>query len=103
MRHTAYFALNSDILSSWKLESSSNIKARAYAITLKTYKSKTHICRGVFSNIIAQNSKNIGEIALWRGDSSYTSALTYLNDKEEIGKSVTRTLEELYTGKGGFS
>lgn len=81
-----------------KLENSSSIDARAYAITLKTYKWKTHICRGIFSNQIANSSNNIGEIALWRGDSSYTSALTYLNNKEEIGKSVIKTLDELYMG-----
>ena len=81
-----------------KLENSESIDARAYAITLKTFKWKTHICRGVFSNQIANSSNNIGEIALWRGDSNYTSALTYLNNKEDIGKSVVKTLDMLYTG-----
>ena len=81
-----------------KLEQSDSIDARAYAVTLRNYKWSTHICRGIFSNNIADSSKNIGDIAIWRGDSNYASALTYLNNKEEIGKSVAKTLDELYKG-----
>ena len=62
---------------------------------LKSYKWKTHICRGIFSNQVAGATNNIGEIALWRGDSSMTSALTYLNNKEEVGKDVEKILDEL--------
>lgn len=84
-----------------KLEEAEDFEAQAYAMYLKSYKWKTHICRGIFSNQVANATNSIGEIALWRGDSSMASALTYLNNKEEVGKDVEKILDELY--KGGYS
>ena len=84
-----------------KLEEAEDFEAQAYALYLRSYKWKTHICRGIFSNQVANATNSIGEIALWRGDSSMTSALTYLNNKEEVGKDVEKILDELY--KGGYS
>ena len=46
-------------------------------------------------NPVTNATNDIGEIALWRGDSSMTSALTYLNNKEEVGKDVEKILDEL--------
>lgn len=50
-----------------KLEEAEDFEAQAYAMYLKSYKWKTHICRGIFSNQVANATNSIGEIALWRG------------------------------------
>ena len=80
------------------LENSSSIEARSYALYLNSYKWKTHICRGIFSNNVASTTNNIGDIALWRGDSSMTSALTYLHNKEQVGKDVEKIVQTITTG-----
>ena len=67
-----------------RLSESEDISTQSYAIYLSTYKWSTHICRGVFSNLIADNSNNVSEIAAWRGDKSLVSSLTYLNDNKVL-------------------
>ena len=46
-----------------------NMETQMYAVFLESYKWSTHIGRGTYSNIVAQNANNIGEIAVMRGDS----------------------------------
>ena len=81
-----------------RLSSSMDISAKSYALYLSNYKWSTHICRGVFSNLIADNSRNISEIAAWRGDNSLKSALTYLNDSQAVSDKVVKVLDEIYKG-----
>ena len=50
-----------------RLRNSDNFDAKSYAVYLSTYKWSTHLCRGIFSNLIAQGTDNIMEIAAWRG------------------------------------
>lgn len=72
-----------------------------YGIYLSSYKWSTHIGRGTYSNIIASNANNIGEIAIMRGDSSLSSSLAYLNDNATVEKKVIGVLNEFY--KGGIN
>lgn len=81
-----------------RLSESNDINAKSYAVYLSTYKWATHICRGVFSNLIAENSTNISEIAAWRGDASLSSSLSYLNDNQVVTNKVLKVLNEIYKG-----
>lgn len=76
-----------------------NMETQMYAIFLESYKWSTHIGRGTYSNIIAQNANNIGEIAVMRGDSSLSSSLPYLNDNRSVGKKVQDTFDFFYRGE----
>ena len=82
-----------------RLSESEDISTQSYAIYLSTYKWSTHICRGVFSNLIADNSNNVSEIAAWRGDKSLVSSLTYLNDNQVVAEKTLKTLNKLYEGE----
>lgn len=70
--------------------------AQTYALYLSSYRWSTHIGRGTYSNIVAQNANNIGEIAIMRGDSSYSSSLPYLNDNKSVEKKVQDTFDQFY-------
>ena len=76
-----------------------NMETQMYAIFLESYRWSTHIGRGTYSNIIAQNANNIGEIAVMRGDSSLSSSLPYLNDNRSVGKKVQDTFDFFYRGE----
>ena len=75
-----------------------SLEAQMYALFLESYKWSTHIGRGTYSNIIAQNANNIGEIAVMRGDSSLSSSLPYLNDNRSVEKKVQDTFDSFYKG-----
>lgn len=73
-----------------------NMETQMYALFLESYEWSAHIGRGTYSNIVAQNANNIGEIAIMRGDSSLSSSLPYLNDNRSVGKKVQDTFDFFY-------
>lgn len=73
-----------------------NMNAQMYAIVLESYRWSTHIGRGTYSNIVAQNANNITEIAIMRGDISLSSSLPYLNDNRSVEKKVQCTFDNFY-------
>lgn len=73
-----------------------NMETQMYALFLESYEWSAHIGRGTYSNIVAQNANNIGEIAVMRGDSSLSSSLPYLNDSKAVGKKVQDTFDFFY-------
>ena len=75
-----------------------NMETQMYALFLESYEWSAHIGRGTYSNIVAQNANNIGEIAVMRGDSSLSSSLPYLNDNRSVGKKVQDTFDFFYKG-----
>ena len=79
-----------------RLRNSDNYDAKSYAVYLSTYKWSTHLCRGIFSNLIAQGTNNIMEIAVWRGDKDLSSALSYLTDRKQMDENALKILNELY-------
>lgn len=83
-----------------RLEESDDFEVKSYGFFLRSYKWSTHICRGIFSNLIAENTDNIMEIATWRGDKSLSAALSYLTDKQQTGEKVVQTMNELYRKDG---
>lgn len=81
-----------------RLSSSDLVSAKGYAVSLSNYRWGTHICRGIFSNLVAAHSRNISEIAIWRGDKSLSSSLAYLNDSQSVANHVIAALDLLYSG-----
>lgn len=84
-----------------RLRNSDNFDAKSYAVYLSTYKWSTHLCRGIFSNLIAQGTDNIMEIAAWRGDRDLSSALSYLTDRKQMDENALQILNELYKKEVG--
>ncbi len=84
-----------------RLRNSDNFDAKSYAVYLSTYKWSTHLCRGIFSNLIAQGTDNIMEIAAWRGDRDLSSALSYLTDRKQMDENALQILNALYKGEVG--
>lgn len=60
------------------LRQSPNIQDKLLAHHLNISKWSTHIGRGIFSNILAENAQNPYDISVPRGDNSLLSALSYL-------------------------
>ena len=83
-----------------RLEESDDFEVKSYGFFLRTYKWSTHVCRGIFSNLIAENTDNIMEIATWRGDRSLSAALSYLTDRQQTGEKVVQSMNELYRKEG---
>lgn len=83
-----------------RLEESDDFEVKSYGFFLRSYKWSTHICRGIFSNLIAENTDNIMEIAAWRADRSLSAALSYLTDKQQTGEKVVQSMNELYRKEG---
>jgi hypothetical protein len=79
-----------------RLQQSDNVNLKLYASFLTTLNWESHICRGVFSNMIADVANNATEIAIWRGDSSLDSALSYICDSRVIEKKVILNMTNLY-------
>lgn len=63
---------------------------------LKHMKWSTHIGRGTFTNIVAENAENPYEIAHLRGDSSIDSSLTYMVSTERIHKKIEEKFSNMH-------
>lgn len=79
-----------------KLKSSDIPQLKLYSAYLNTQKWSTHLCRGIFSNLIADIASNTTEIAVWRGDSSLDSALAYVSDSRKIEKKLQLNMNKFY-------
>lgn len=78
------------------LEESNNIDHRLLAQHLKSIKWSTHIGRGTFTNLIANEAENPYEIAHLRGDSSLESALSYMVSTPRIHKKIENKLDVMH-------
>lgn len=85
-----------------QLNNSEDLDTKLLAITIENHSWGTHICRGIYSNLIAENANTSYELAHYRGDSNFTSSLPYLSDTKKVEDSVTTILGELYGQKDGF-
>jgi integrase len=79
-----------------KLRAQKNPLFKLYADFLNSKNWSSHICRGVFSEIVADSAKTPIEIAIWRGDSDIKSCLSYLSDSRRLGEKVTANLNDFY-------
>lgn len=68
------------------LEEEGDFEQKILAKQLKCYKWSTHIGRGTFTNMIAENADNPYEVSFPRGDSSLESALSYMSRTARLRK-----------------
>lgn len=79
-----------------QLENSEVINHRIIAQHLKSIKWSTHIGRGTFTNLVANEASNPYEIAHLRGDSSLESALSYMVSTSRIHQKLEDKLETMH-------
>ncbi|MBT2641284.1 hypothetical protein J7I80_03450 [Bacillus sp. ISL-41] len=89
---------NLQILFVENLKKSNDIRISTYGHYLDSMKWSTHIGRGVFSNLLAEYTDNVLEVAVSRGDSNLNSSLTYIADTKRIMNKLQKELELLYNG-----
>ncbi|MDK9855234.1 MULTISPECIES: site-specific integrase [Staphylococcus] len=78
------------------LENHGDSEQKLIAKHLRYMKWSTHIGRGTFTNIIAEDAENPYEIAHLRGDSSIDSSLTYIVSTERIHKKIEDKFSNLH-------
>lgn len=79
------------------LINSPNLTLKSQGLFLNNQKWSTHIFRGIFSNMVAEMSDNISEIATWRGDSTFNASLSYLTDNKSMENKLDTLMSEYYT------
>lgn len=80
-----------------RLSKSQYTSDKTSALFYSSIQWQTHICRGVFSNLIAKNATNILQVALERGDHTLDAALTYMENTEGMRNAIGKELEYLYS------
>lgn len=80
------------------LETYGDSEQKILANHLKYMKWSTHIGRGTFTNMIAEEAENPYEIAHLRGDSNINSSLTYMVSTKRIHKKIERKFSEMHEG-----
>lgn len=78
-----------------RLLESNDIRLNGYGKVLSTQKWNTHIGRGIFSNMIAQNCNEL-QLSVMRGDSSTKSSHVYIESSEQNIKVVNNALNKMY-------
>lgn len=78
------------------LENHGDIEQRLLAKNLKYLKWSSHIGRGTFTNMIAEDAENPYEISHLRGDSNISSALTYMVSTERIHKKIEEKFQNMH-------
>lgn len=79
------------------LINSPNLTLKSQGLFLNNQKWSTHVFRGIFSNMVAEISDNISEIATWRGDSTFNASLSYLTDNKSMENKLDTLMSEYYT------
>lgn len=78
------------------LENHGDIEQRLLAKNLKYLKWSSHIGRGTFTNMIAEDAENPYEISHLRGDSNISSALTYMVSTDRIHKKIEEKFQNMH-------
>ena len=76
---------------------SENPHLKSYAIVLLSKKWSTHIGRGTFSKLVADYTKNPTELAVMRGDTSYESALPYIQGSFGVQEAIEKVMSNFYS------
>lgn len=82
-----------------RLKSSNSIHLKLYSNFLNTQPWSTHIGRGIFSNILSEIANNATEIAVWRGDSSLDTALSYVCDSKKVERKLILNMNAFYSDR----
>jgi hypothetical protein len=78
------------------LGESKSVLIKNYAIELSSAKWDTHICRGIFSNLIAEDAENVLQIMSSRGDKNPLSSLVYLNGSKKVLDILKDNYNDMY-------
>lgn len=78
------------------LTSSDSIDDRILGEHLRNTKWSTHIGRGTFTNLLAEEAENPAEIAFNRGDLSLDASLAYMAHTERLRKKIEEKLQSTY-------
>ena len=78
------------------LRESNSSKDRLNAITLEASKWSSHLGRGIFSNLLAEEADNLYDISFPRGDKSFSSVKPYLANTSRIKKKIESKLNAIY-------
>ncbi|CAN7200967.1 hypothetical protein LJR153_000570 [Paenibacillus sp. LjRoot153] len=68
------------------------------ALKLREYKWSTHIGRGIFTNLLAEEAQNPYDIALPRGDENLSSSMVYQGNTLRMKENLEDRMNNLYTG-----
>ncbi|MED3727100.1 site-specific integrase [Priestia filamentosa] len=79
------------------LRQSDNPVDNINALSLENTSWSTHIGRGIFSNLIAEEAENLYEVSFSRGDSSLESVLPYFSNTKRIKEKLEQRLNGLLT------
>ncbi|WP_445480339.1 hypothetical protein ACULLL_09255 [Lysinibacillus irui] len=79
-----------------KLRDSPNSKDRLNAITLENCKWSTHIGRGIFSNLLAEEADNVYDISFPRGDKNFNSVRPYIANSKKMKTKLEAKITEIY-------
>lgn len=79
------------------LENHGDLEQKLLAKNLKYLKWSSHIGRGTFTNLVAEEADNAYEIAHLRGDSNINSSLTYIVATEHIHKKIEEKFHNMHT------
>lgn len=78
------------------LMESKDVEHVKYGLYLNTRKWSSHVCRGTFSNWIAETTSNPMDLALARGDSNINSSLTYMEHSETFMNGVHDVVNRMF-------
>jgi len=78
------------------LENHGDNDQKLLAKHLKYMKWSTHIGRGTFTNMVAEDAENPYEIAHLRGDSNINSSLTYMVSTERIQRKIEEKFSNMH-------
>lgn len=78
------------------LRESPHSKDRLNAITLENCKWSTHIGRGIFSNLLAEEADNVYDISFPRGDKNFNSVRPYIANSKKMKTKLEAKITEIY-------
>lgn len=84
-----------------QLANSESATDKIYAMNYLSLSWNSHIGRGTYSNLVAEQCNNLLELMLARRDKASTSAIPYLVGSTEIILKVNEHLEQMYEGGEG--
>lgn len=84
------------------LRESPHAQDRLNAIVLESGKWSSHLGRGVFSNLLAEEAENLYDVSFPRGDKSFQSVKPYLANTSRIKKKIESKISEIYNDEQPF-
>lgn len=81
------------------LRDSDNMADRNNALVLESELWSSHIGRGIFSNLLAEEADNVYDISFPRGDKSFESVKPYLANTKRIKEKLEKKIDEIYKKK----